>query len=65
MCVDITVQALLTVVPLFYQTYLVRGRAHPTMDPASLRFRVFSNTWKRLPRFVVDGLSPLASRLVV
>ena len=51
--------------PLLYQTYLVRGRAHPTMDPASLRFRVFSNTWKRLPRFVVDGLSPLASRLVV
>ncbi|MCZ6770439.1 MAG: GNAT family N-acetyltransferase, partial [Proteobacteria bacterium] len=51
--------------PLNYQTYLVKGRAHPIMDPASLRFRAFSNTWKRLPRFVVDGLSPLASRLVV
>ena len=51
--------------PLNYQTYLVKGRAHPNMDPASLRFRVFSNTWRRLPRFVVDGLSPMASRLVV
>ena len=51
--------------PLHYQTYLVRGRAHPIMDPTSLRFRVFSDTWKRLPRFVVDRLSPLASKLVV
>lgn len=48
-----------------YQTYLVNGRKHPSMDPQSLRFRLFSNTWRRLPRFVVDGLSPSASRLVV
>jgi FemAB-related protein (PEP-CTERM system-associated) len=51
--------------PLHYQTYLVRGRQHPSMDPASLKFRAFSATWKRLPRFLVDRLSPFASRLVV
>ena len=51
--------------PLNYQTYLVKARAHPSMDPASLRFRLFSGTWRRLPRFAVDALSPIASRLVV
>ena len=51
--------------PLHYQTCLVNGRSHPIMDPASLRFRIFSNAWRYLPRVIVDRLSPLASRLVI
>ncbi len=51
--------------PLQYQTRLINGRSHPIMDPASRRFRVFSNVWRNLPRGIVDRLSPLASRLVV
>lgn len=48
-----------------YQTYLVKAQTHPNMDPRSMQFRLFSNVWKRLPRFVVNRLSPLASRMVV
>jgi FemAB-related protein (PEP-CTERM system-associated) len=48
--------------PLHYEYYLVRAKAMPDLNPSNPKYRVFINTWKRLPVGVSRAIGPWLAR---
>jgi len=50
--------------PLAYEYRLVRAKHAPDADPKSPRYTAMVNTWRRLPRWLVNTLGPWAARQI-
>ncbi len=50
--------------PLAYEYRLVRAKHAPEMDPKSPRYALMVNTWRRLPRWLVNTIGPWAARQI-
>lgn len=48
--------------PLYYEYYLVRAKQIPDINPLNPKYRLFIETWKRLPLPVANLLGPMVSR---
>jgi FemAB-related protein (PEP-CTERM system-associated) len=48
--------------PLHYEYYLVKARQLPDISPMNPKYRLFINTWKRLPLTVTRMIGPLIAR---
>lgn len=48
--------------PLHYEYYLVRAKAMPDLNPSNPKYRVFINTWKRLPVGLSRMIGPWLAR---
>ena len=48
--------------PLPYAYHLVKAKHLPSLTPSNPRTAVLRNTWRKLPLFVVERLSPTLSR---
>lgn len=48
--------------PLFYEVQLVRAQSVPDVSPLNPRYRLFIDTWKRLPYTVSTVVGPWISR---
>jgi hypothetical protein len=48
--------------PIFHEYQLKPGSAIPDVNPLNPKYRIFINTWKRLPLAVANTLGPLIAR---
>lgn len=48
--------------PLYHQYYLVKSDSIPDINPLNPKYRIFINTWKKLPLSVSKLVGPLVSR---
>lgn len=48
--------------PLYYEYYLVKAEGVPDISPMNPRYRLFINTWKRLPLPLTRIIGPLLAR---
>jgi FemAB-related protein (PEP-CTERM system-associated) len=48
--------------PLHYEYHLVKARAVPNVSPTNPKYRLFVETWKRLPLALSRRLGPLVAR---
>ncbi|WP_416224055.1 FemAB family XrtA/PEP-CTERM system-associated protein [Thiohalophilus sp.] len=48
--------------PLYYEYHLVRAEQIPDINPLNPKYRLFIETWKRLPTPVANLLGPMVSR---
>ena len=48
--------------PLHYEYHLVRASAVPDLNPLNPKYRLFVDTWKKLPLAVSNRLGPLLAR---
>ncbi|HAV43423.1 TPA: hypothetical protein DCX15_05350 [bacterium] len=50
--------------PLYYQYYLNRAKEVPRIHPTNPRYRLYINTWKRLPLWLARRLGPKIIRYI-
>jgi hypothetical protein len=48
--------------PLHYSYHLVRANALPDVNPLNPKYRLFIETWKRLPTAVTNVIGPRIAR---
>ena len=48
--------------PLYYEYYLVKAKQMPDVSPMNPKYKLFINTWRRLPLFVTQVIGPLLAR---